>query len=295
MPQSHDPALRRYQLLSALLFVALLVSLGWHVIDRPEARGGSAPLAAQPPAKTASDPAPSAPAAGSDAVAESPESTQASRPRTYVIGSAAARKDPKLATMRASARIDKEYGAFFKKQRLSEAETAALRKFLLDREMLGSDVTSAAAAQNVDMRTPEGKAAILNLYGQGKKEMEQTIAGTMGQQRFEELRAYERTIPDRNAINEFAQRLSGGADALDPAVIDGLIDLVSAEWANKKGRVVVLHNGVKMTALPETVAEKAAPLLTPRQREKLSEMVAQSRATVESAKAGGGVTKLKKS
>lgn len=182
-------------------------------------------------------PAPAAPAAAAaeqEAAAEEPDAADtANEPRPNRRGS---RRDglrsffdnpqaQKLVAMQQRAALDGHYATLFKKLALSPAQLAQFKNLLVEKQSALIDVAGAARAQGLNPRTdPDG---FRQLVTQAQAEIDTNIHSILGDDGFAEYQQYQKTLPQRTAVDQFAQRLSYTSTPLTDAQSDQLVQILA--------------------------------------------------------------------
>lgn len=126
--------------------------------------------------------------------------------------------------------IEKSYGKLFSDLGLSPDQAAALKEMLLNKQL-------AAAQSGMAMLSGDADASKTADIGQKVKAASDAADAEMktflGDDKFAQLKAYEKTTPDRMAISGFKDQLNGAA-ALTPDQEQQLIDAMTKERQNFK-------------------------------------------------------------
>jgi hypothetical protein len=126
--------------------------------------------------------------------------------------------------------LDKTYGKLFSDLGLNPQQATALKEMLLNKQL-------AAAQTGMSMLSGDSDPSKSAELGQKVKAASDTadaeIKAFLGEDKFAQLQAYEKTTPDRMAISGFKDQLNGSA-ALTPEQEQQLIDAMTKERENFK-------------------------------------------------------------
>lgn len=125
--------------------------------------------------------------------------------------------------------IEKNYAAYFASLQLGPEQSATLKDLILKKSMVDAEAgmsllgdSDAAKREEVMKNSKDQKAAL-----------DDQIKQFLGDDNFTQFQAYEKTQPERMAINMF-QDQQAGANALTPEQADQLIQLMSQDRQNFK-------------------------------------------------------------
>lgn len=224
------------------------------------------------------------------AAASSPGQTQA-KPSNPLSSLAKIFDDPEMreamaaqqkAVMRPT--IEKTYGKLFSDLRLTPEQTTALKEMLLNKQMAGAQVGMSMFSEGAD--PSEFETEVLGQKVKAATDAaDAEIKAFLGEEKFAQLSAYEKTTADRMAISGFKEQLTGSA-ALTPDQEQQLIDAMSQARQNFKfstdpsdtskptGDISALFNEEKMNRLIQEMDQlnqhfvsHAQNILTPDQLE----------------------------
>ena len=139
--------------------------------------------------------------------------------------------------LRENAKIGKIYGALYRELHLSPQETTTFQKLLADRNLLTGDIVEAAREQGITPESSAGRGTINELVNKFRQEYDQQIREALGDVRYDQLRLYERTVPERNIVNELAQRLQSGLTPLSQEQIEHLVEIVNRSRDPHQGEI----------------------------------------------------------
>ncbi len=121
--------------------------------------------------------------------------------------------------------IDKNYAEFFKAMNLTPEQQAAMKDLLLNKMLGGAEL--GMEMMGGDM-TPERRAELTKQMKEATDAINQQLKDLLGAENYSQFESYEKTIPDRQAIDTFKNEL--GADAqLTAAQEEQLRQALSAE------------------------------------------------------------------
>ena len=197
-------------------------------------------LAAQPPPAVA-EPEPMV-AAGEDARGEgAPPPPSGGTPGGRFGGRpdfgrfAAMLNDPevrRLMTVQQKAALDNRYSSLFKAMNLSPQDLDKFKNLLVEKQSTIADVIGAARKEGLDPRT--NRDEIRQLVQNAQAEVDTSIRSTLGDAAYDQYKSFETTQPQRNTVNQLAQRLSYSSTPLGDTQSEQLVSIlaVSANSAN---------------------------------------------------------------
>ena len=173
------------------------------------------PLAATTASSTQTKPNPSNPLASLAKMFEDPEMKEA----------IAAQQKAALGPM-----LDKTYAKLFSDLKLTPEETATLKEMLLNKQLAGAQIGMSVLSDGTD------SAKTLELGEKVKAATDAADTGIkafLGEEKFAQLQAYEKTTADRMAISGFKDQLTGAA-ARTPEQEQQLVDAMTQTRQNFK-------------------------------------------------------------
>ena len=174
-----------------------------------------APLVAATAPSTQTKPNPSNPLASLAKMFEDPEMKEA----------IAAQQKAALGPM-----LDKTYGKLFSDLKLTPEQTATLKEMLLNKQLAGAEIGMSVLSEGTD----SSKAAELGQKVKAATDAADAgIKAFLGDEKFAQLQAYEKTTADRMAISGFKDQLTGAA-AMTPEQEQQLIDAMTQTRQNFK-------------------------------------------------------------
>jgi hypothetical protein len=157
-------------------------------------------------------------------------------------------------------KVDEKYAALFKKLKLTPEEQSRLETLLADRQSAFTDAL--LAARDLGLTGKEARDMASKVANTTQKDVTASIKDLLGPQRFGQLQNYEKTAPQREMVDQLAQRLSYTPTPLSARQQDQLVQaLVNPPQqkitTNAKGgqKITILPAAPTMIApLPGTVA-----------------------------------------
>lgn len=122
--------------------------------------------------------------------------------------------------------VQARYAALFKSLNLAPEQAEKLKTILADRQTTMQDVMSAARDQGIDPRTDRN--AVQKLMEVARNDINSSIKSVVGESGFNQLETYEKTIPQRNIVNQLQQRLSSTDTPLTSIQADQLVQILAA-------------------------------------------------------------------
>lgn len=131
-----------------------------------------------------------------------------------------------MMSLQQKAAIEQRYAALFKSLNLQPVQIEKLKSLLAERSTTTQDVLAAAREQGVDPR--ENPTALRKMNADAQNVINNSIKATIGDAGFAQLSTYERTLPQRNLVNDLQQRLSYTDSPLNPAQAEQLVSILAA-------------------------------------------------------------------
>lgn len=122
-------------------------------------------------------------------------------------------------------KIDAKFAGLFKKMKLSPEELVRLQGLLADRQNAYADAMLAARDQG--LTGAEARRVANDVARATQKEITNSLKELLGPQRFNQLQNYERTAPQRETVDQIAQRLSYTSAPLSARQSDQLVQLLA--------------------------------------------------------------------
>jgi hypothetical protein len=126
--------------------------------------------------------------------------------------------------------LDKTYGKLFSDLKLAPDQATALKEMLLNKQLGAAQMGMSALSSDSD---PSKTADLGQKVKAASDASDAQIKAFLGDEKYAQLKAYEKTTPDRMAISGFKDQLSGSA-ALTPEQEQQLIDAMTQERGNFK-------------------------------------------------------------
>jgi len=104
--------------------------------------------------------------------------------------------------------IDKNYADFFKSMNMTPEQQAAMKDLLLNKMLGGAELGMEMMGGDL---SPERRAELTKQIKEASDAINQQLKDLLGAENYSQFEAYEKTIPDRQALETFKTQL--GADA----------------------------------------------------------------------------------
>lgn len=131
-----------------------------------------------------------------------------------------------LMAVQQRASLDARFAALFKNLNLPPEQLEKLKELLVDRQNAMLDVMVAAREQGLTPRNnPE---AFQKLVASTQAEIDNSIRATLGEDGFAQYQQYEKTIPQRNLVNQLQQRLSYTGAPLSDTQTEQLVQVLAS-------------------------------------------------------------------
>jgi hypothetical protein len=130
-----------------------------------------------------------------------------------------------LMSVQQKAAVEARYAALFKNLNLTPAQADQLKTVLADRQTTMQDVMSAALDQGLDPR--RDREAYQKLMDGARADVNASIKAVIGDSGFAQFETYEKTMPQRNIVNQLQQRLSYSDTPLTGTQADQLVQILA--------------------------------------------------------------------
>jgi len=131
-----------------------------------------------------------------------------------------------LMSSQQKAAVEARYAALFKSLNLAPEQTEKLKSILADRQTTMQDVFMAAREQGIDPRTD--RDSLQKLMEVARTDINSSIKSVIGENGFAQFDSYEKTLPQRNVVNQLQQRLSYSDTPLSSTQADQLVQILAA-------------------------------------------------------------------
>lgn len=132
----------------------------------------------------------------------------------------------RMVALQQKAALDSRYSSLFKELALTPDQLDKFKDLLVEKRTAMMDVMAAAREQGINPRSnPE---AFAKLTKDAQAEIDANIRSTLGETGFSEYQNYEKTIPQRNVVNQLEQRLSYSPTPLTSQQSDQMIAILAA-------------------------------------------------------------------
>ena len=158
-------------------------------------------------------------------------------------------------------KIDAKFAGLFKKMKLSPEELTRLQGLLADRQNAFADAMLAARDQG--LTGPDTRRVANDVARSTQKEITNSLKDLLGPQRFNQLQNFERTAPQRETVDQIAQRLSYTTTPLSTHQSDQLVQLLATSGpppaaknpaSGRKNAVQEARPAEPVAALPGSVS-----------------------------------------
>ena len=132
----------------------------------------------------------------------------------------------RLMALQQKSGLDSRYSALFKNLGLSPEQLERFKDLLVEKRSSTSDVRSAAREQGLNAR--KDRATYEKLVADAQAEIDASIRETIGDAGFAKYENYEKTLPQRNTVNQLEQRLSYSSTPLSSQQSEQLVAILAA-------------------------------------------------------------------
>jgi hypothetical protein len=190
------------------------------------------------------------------------------------------------------AALDARFAGLFRQLALGDAELAAFKRLLADKESVALDVVAVSEAQ------PDGPLSSTELdagIAAARAQIDSAIRAALGEERYAVYRDYERTLPQRALVAQLEQRLSYSPAPLAPVQAEALVRILVSHVPPAPPSAPVRPAAVVVDALsapivpvdvapvPEVAIVESQAVLAPRQLAALREIQIEQEASQRAA------------
>jgi hypothetical protein len=132
----------------------------------------------------------------------------------------------RLMAVQQKAALDARYSALFKNLALTPDQLEKFKDLLVEKRTSMMDVVGAAREQGINRRSdPE---AFAKLVASAQSEIDSNIRATLGEAGFSQYENYEKTLPQRNVVDQLEQRLSYSSTPLTSQQSEQMVAILQA-------------------------------------------------------------------
>lgn len=122
--------------------------------------------------------------------------------------------------------LDSRYSALFKSLSLTPDQLETFKELLVEKRTAVQDIRSAAREEGISSRNdPE---TLRKLVADAQTEIDDAIRATVGEAAFAKYENYEKTLPQRNVVNQLEQRLSYSSTPLSTQQSEQMVAIIAA-------------------------------------------------------------------
>jgi hypothetical protein len=163
----------------------------------------------------------------------------------------------RLLALQQRGKIDAKYAALFKKLKLTPDELSRLQTLLTDKQSAFADAMIAAKDQGLSGKDARDMAGAVARATQ--KDIDGSIKAMLGPQRYGQYQNYEKTMPQRETVDQLAQRLSYTNTPLSPRQQDQLIQTLATSKPVPAANTTTV-NAAGVLVRPAPVSTMVTPL-----------------------------------
>ncbi len=153
----------------------------------------------------------------------------------------------KLIAIQQRGAVDGKYAALFRKLQLTPEQQDQFATLLADKQSAFADALAAARDQGLTGK--DARLAAKTVAQSSSQQIDASIKSLLGDQAYQQYQNYERTMPQRETVNQLAQRLSYSNAPLTPRQQDQLVQALAsgARQDVAAARAQAAATGEKMT------------------------------------------------
>lgn len=149
---------------------------------------------------------------------------------------AAAASNPdvlKLLSTQQKGMIENRYAAMFKLMNMTPEEQAKFKSLVAERQNAVMDVLAAAREQGLNGR--ENRDQIRAMIDSAQAEVDNSVKALLGDQRYDQYKSYETTMPQRSTVDQLTSRLSYTQTPLSSQQSEALISILASSGGTTGG------------------------------------------------------------
>lgn len=127
--------------------------------------------------------------------------------------------------------MEKNYAKLFADLHLNQDQAGTLKDMLLNKQLGAADMGLSMLSGDSD---PEKRAEMMKQVKEASDAADARIKEFLGDDGYTQFQSYEKTVPDRMAVSNFKDQLSGGVSPLSGDQEQQLIDALTQERQNFK-------------------------------------------------------------
>jgi hypothetical protein len=163
----------------------------------------------------------------------------------------------RLLALQQRGKIDAKYAALFKKLKLTPDDLSRLQTLLTDKQSAFADAMIAAKDQGLSGKDARAMASAVARATQ--KEVDGSIKSMLGPQRYGQYQNYEKTMPQRETVDQLAQRLSYTNTPLSPRQQEQLVQTLATSKPTPVVNTTTV-NAAGVVVKPTPVSTMVTPL-----------------------------------
>ena len=156
----------------------------------------------------------------------------------------------RMMAMSQKAALDGSHSTLFKQLALAPEKLEQLKKLMVERQTVGSDVLAAAVQQGLD--PVQNRAEIRKLSADAQTKVDSEIKSLLGDGDYSRYQNYQTTLPQRNVANQLAQSLSYTANPLSDTQAEQLVQILAANPVPRAVPATAAAGGAAPTAATAT-------------------------------------------
>ncbi|MBI5766151.1 MAG: hypothetical protein HZA93_00025 [Verrucomicrobia bacterium] len=145
----------------------------------------------------------------------------------------------RMMAMSQKAALDSNYAKLFKQLNFAPEKLEQLKKLMVERQTVGSDVFSAAIQQGLDPM--QNRAEIRKLTADAQSKVDGEIKTLLGDTDYAAYQNYQASLPQRNVVNQLQQSLSYTPTPLTETQAEQLVQILAANPVARPAAAVRIY------------------------------------------------------
>jgi hypothetical protein len=167
----------------------------------------------------------------------------------------------RLMAIQQKSALDSRYAALFRNLSLTPDQLERFKELLVEKQTAASDVRSAAREQGMNGR--EDREALSKMVADTQAEIDENIRAALGENGFAQYENFEKTLPQRNLVNQLERRLSYSGTPLTNQQSEQMVAILASTPAGQtsgaSGRPRDLRNPITDATINQARGVLAGP------------------------------------
>jgi hypothetical protein len=139
----------------------------------------------------------------------------------------------RLMAIQEKSTLDSRYSALFRNLSLTPDQLERFKELLVEKRIAASDVRSAAREQGMSGR--EDRENLAKIVATTQAEIDESIRAALGESGFAKYENFEKTLPQRNLVDQLERRLSYSSTPLTNQQTEQMVTILAAQGIQTSG------------------------------------------------------------